>query len=67
MIVSYLNKVLGVVLDTRQMDIGVPPAFIADTLRLLKPYHTQRKSFRVRDMEAITGKLIFIAGTARWL
>ena len=61
MIVSYLNKVLGVVVDTRQLDIGPPPAFITDTLRLLKPYHTQRKSFQVKDMEAIAGKLIFIA------
>ena len=67
MIVSYLNKVLGVVVDTRQLDIGPPPAFITDTLRLLKPYHTQRKSFQVKDMEAIAGKLIFIAGTALWL
>ena len=67
MMVNYLNKVLGLLIDTRRLDIGVPPAFVADTLRLLRPYHAGRKVFRVKDMESITGKLIFIAGTAPWL
>ena len=67
MLVHYLNKVLGLVLDTRRLDIGVPPAFVAETLRILRPYHVSRKVFRVKEMEAITGKLIFIAGTAPWL
>ena len=67
MFVSYVNKVLGHLIDTRRLDIGVPQAFIVDTLRLLRPYHSKRKTFRVKDMEGITGKLIFIAGTAPWL
>ena len=67
MLVSYLNKILGTMIDTRRLDIGVPSAFIADTLNQLKPYHSSRKEFRVKDMEGISGKLIFIAGTAPWL
>mmetsp|Transcript_26612 Transcript_26612/g.63121 ORF Transcript_26612/g.63121 Transcript_26612/m.63121 type:complete len:211 (-) Transcript_26612:1246-1878(-) len=67
MLVNYFNKVLGVLVDTRRMDVGVPDAFVADVLRLLRNYHPGRKSFQVRHMEQLTGKLIFIAGTASWL
>ena len=67
MVISYLNKLLGQILDTRRLDVGVPPTFIADTLRLLKPFHYQRKSFTVKEMERITGMLVHIASTAPWI
>jgi len=67
MMVSFLNKMLGQILDTRRLDVGVPPAFVADTLRLLKPFHRKRKTFTVKEMEIITGKIVFIASTAPWL
>jgi len=67
MLVDYFNKVLGVLVDTRRMDVGVPDTFVAGVLRLLRDYHPARKSFQVRHMEQLTGKLIFIAGTASWL
>lgn len=67
MLVNYFNKVLGVLVDTRQMDVGVPDGFVTDVLQLLRQYHPQRRSFRVRSMETLSGKLIFIAGTASWL
>ena len=28
MIISHMNKVLGQIIDTRQLDVGVPPAYI---------------------------------------
>ena len=67
MLVSYLNKILGNTIDTRQLDIDVLSAFIADTLNQLKPYNSSRKVFWVKDMEGISGKLIFIRGSAPWL
>ena len=36
MMVSHLNKVLGQIIDTRQMNIGVPQSYIAQILMLLK-------------------------------
>ena len=45
----------------------LPSAFIADTLNQLKPYKSSRKVFWVKDMEEISGKLIFIAESAPWL
>ena len=67
MMVSYLNKILGQLIDTRRMDIGVPPDYIHRTLLLLKPFHKERKSFTVKEMETLTGMLVFIASTAPWL
>ena len=67
MMVSYMNKMLGQVIHTRRLDVGVPPAYVAKTLKLLKPFHRQRKSFTIKEMERITGMLIFIASTAPWM
>ena len=47
MVISFVNRLLGKLLDTPCLNIGVPPTFIADTLRLLKPFHYQCKSFTV--------------------
>ena len=49
------------------MDIGVPKSHIANVLQLLKPFHYERKSFTVQEMERITGMLIFIASSAPWV
>ena len=67
MMISYLNKILGVLIDTRRLDVGVPPDYIKKTLALLRPFHQHRKSFTVKEMERITGMLVFIACTAPWL
>ncbi|KAL7523262.1 hypothetical protein ACHAXR_000668, partial [Thalassiosira sp. AJA248-18] len=67
MMVSYLNKILGQLINTRLLDVGVPAPYISKTLVLLKPFHYQRKSFTLKEMETITGMLIFIAGSAPWV
>ena len=67
MIISYMNKVLGQIIDTRKLDVGVPSEYIAKVLRAMKPFHSERKSFTIKEMETITGMLIFIAGSAPWL
>ncbi len=67
MVVSWMNKTLGQIIDTRQLDVGVPQEYIARTLQVMKPFHHERKSFTVKEMETITGMLIFIAGSVLWL
>ena len=67
MIISHMNKVLGQIIDTRQLDVGVPPAYIKKVLAAMKPFHRERKSFAIKEMETITGMLIFIAGSVPWL
>ena len=67
MLVSYLNKILGKLIHTRRLDVGVPQVYVDKTLRLLRPFHHKRKSFTVKEMERITGMLVFIASTAPWM
>ena len=67
MMVSHLNKILGKLLHTRRLDVGVPASYVRKTIHLLEPFHNKRKSFTVKEMETLTGMLIFIASTAPWL
>ncbi|KAL7544775.1 hypothetical protein ACHAWF_013580 [Thalassiosira exigua] len=67
MLISHLNKILGQVIDTRTLDVGVPPDYRRQTVNLLRPFHSKRKAFTVIEMERLTGMLIFIASTAPWL
>ena len=64
---SYFNKVLGQVVNTRKLEVGVPSAFVAMIRQLLKPFHSERKSFTVKEMEKLTGKITFIASSAPWV
>ena len=65
--VSYFNKVLGQIINTRKLEVGVPPAFVATMRQLLKPFHSKCKTFTVKEMEKLTGKITFIASTAPWV
>eukprot|EP00984_Skeletonema_dohrnii_P032689 scaffold27225_cov80-Skeletonema_dohrnii-CCMP3373.AAC.3 len=67
MVISHFNKVLGVEIDTRQMTVGPPPAFISRTLDLLDAFHEGRKAFTVQEMSTLVGNLGHIASTSRWL
>ena len=67
MLVSYLNKILGILVDTRRLEVGVPPDYVRKTITLLKAFHPMRKCFTVNEMERLTGMLVFIANTAPWL
>ena len=65
--ISHLNKILGQLINTRLMEVQVPPTYITLTLRKLKAFHQGRKSFTVKEMETTTGMLVFISSTAPWL
>jgi len=64
MLVLHLNKVLGKLIHTRRLDVGIPQAYVDKTIRLLQPFHHKQESFTVKEMETITGMIIFIASTA---
>ena len=67
MMLSHFNKILGKLLHTRRLDVGVPESYIHKTASLLRPFHRHRKTFTVKEMEKITGMLVFIASTAPWV
>ena len=68
MVVSYSNKILGQIINTRQMEVETPPEFIAETLKLLRTtWHPRRKRFTVSEAEILAGRLNYISETAPWL
>lgn len=68
MSVSFLNKVLGHIINTREMTVGVPDAFLAQTLESLRTtWGPHRREFTVLEAAELAGKLNHIAITAPWL
>ena len=66
-IISHFNKVLGLDFNTRKMDVGPPPEFVARTLTLLDAFHEGRKAFLIKEMSSLVGHLSHIGTTSRWL
>ena len=67
MIISYFNKILGLNINTRQLDIGPPDEFLQRTISKLQAFHSHRKAFTVSEMTELVGLLGYIASSCRWL
>ena len=68
MVISYANKVLGQIINTRRMDVETPPEFITDTINEInKTWHQRRQQFTLSEAEIIAGRLGYIAETNPWL
>ena len=67
MSISHFNKILGLDINTRQLDIGPPAAFITRTITKLQAFHDHRKAFTVAEMTELVGLLGYIAASSRWL
>lgn len=68
MIVSYVNKVLGHVIDTRRLTIATPPEFETEILKSLDTtWGPHRKQFFVGEVAELAGKLGHMCIAAPWL
>lgn len=68
LIISWCNIVLRQFIHTSQMTIETPPDYVQATVSLMdRHWHGGRKSFRIHDIEVLTGRLCHISGTAPWL
>jgi hypothetical protein len=68
MTISPVNRVLGHIVDTRRMTLSTPPEFIADVASSLATmWGPHRKSFTLREIETLVGKLNHMALAAPWL
>ena len=65
--VAPFNIVLGLFFDMRLLTVGPPQAFLDKTLQAIKPYHSARRSFQVRDLSELLGLLQHIANSSRWM
>ena len=65
---AWLNRVIGVEIDTRRLAVRTPVEYVAATVVLLSStWHDSRYVFTVLDVETLTGRLGYIAETAPWL
>lgn len=56
--IAHAMVLLGFLFNTRTMTVGIPPAFRADLLQLLRSkWHAGRVMFTVRELEELVGKL----------
>ncbi len=68
MIINYINRILGRVINTRTMLVHTPKEYIDNTAELIRTrWHRQRQTFLISDLEQLTGRLGHISETAPWL
>ena len=68
MVINHTNKILGLIIDTRKMTVSIPQEFIDTVITLLRTvWHPKRKSFKVKEIEILTGMLADISNTPPWL
>jgi hypothetical protein len=68
MVISWTNRVLGHMIDTNKLTVGVPRDFLNTVVSSLRSsWGDHRKCFTVPQAAELTGQLNHIAITAPWL
>jgi len=58
---------LGLIVDTNSLTVGIPPDYVAEVLDLLNTtWHSHRRCFTVGEAQKLTGKLGLAEG-ANWV
>ncbi len=66
--VAPIQTMLGLVIDTNRMTIGVPDNYIQSVCLLINStWHTHRQQFMVNEAQELTGKLGHLAKGANWV
>ena len=68
MTIDWLNKILGMQINTRTLAVRVPMEYVQGTINLLESHwHKKRKRFKLSEIETLAGQLGHIASTSPWL
>jgi hypothetical protein len=68
LIVASRQRMLGVIVDTNTMKVGIPPDYVAEVLDLINTtWHPHRRRFTVGEAQRLTGKLGHLAEGANWV
>ena len=68
LVVAPKQRMLGLVIDTNKLTVGIPPDYLAEVLDLLNTtWHSHRRRFTVGDAQKLTGKLGHLAEGANWV
>ena len=66
--VDWMNRLLGLQINTRQLTVRTPPEYVAGTVNILRTkWHKGKLTWLLLDMESLTGRLGHIADTLPWL
>ncbi len=66
--VAWINRILGVDINTRRLAVRTPLEYVAKTIKILNTtWHHRRFVFVISDAEILTGRLGYIAETSPWL
>jgi hypothetical protein len=59
---------LGLIIDTNNLTVGIPPDYIAEVLDLINTtWHLHRRCFTVREAQKLMGKWGHLAEGAHWM
>jgi hypothetical protein len=68
LIVAPRQRMLGLIVDTNSLMVGIPPDYVAEVLDLLNStWHPYRRRFTVGEAQKLTGKLGHLAEGANWV
>ena len=69
MIIHFKIIILGLIVNTRTMTVGVPPEYIEKVLNLMENtwFKPKRMTFAVKEAETLAGQLAHIANSTPWL
>ena len=68
LIISPRQVMLGLVIDTNALTVGIPEEYIQEVRLLLHTtWHVHRKRFTVKEAQELTGKLGHLAEGATWI
>ena len=66
--VVWLNRLLGVDIDTRRLAVRTPVECVAKTVAILRDtWHRSRCTFIISEAESITGRLGYVNEMSPWL
>ena len=65
LIVSPRQRMLGLIIDTNTLTVGIPPVYVTEVLDLINStWHSHRRRFTVGEAQSLTGKLGHLAERA---
>jgi hypothetical protein len=68
LVVAPKQRILGLIIDTNNLTVGIPPDYVAEVLNLISTtWHSHRCCFTVGEAQKITGKLGHLAEGAHWV
>ena len=67
MIVGPVQKVLGLIINTDTMTVGITDKYIEQVRDLLSKWDPSKRFFQVHDMQKLVGKLARLGEGAPWI